>query len=179
MLVAGAPLTAGYSYRWGDPGGNSTDRYWLVDVDLDGTRTWHGPVAVPQAAVVEKRSVLTVQRSTFLKDLGRKLDTRSPMQRAVEAGTAVQLEVQGAGWHVFRYADLVAAGLPPEVDPRRLQLFADGKEALVLVRGDADGSFDPGDTVEFTPWRWEAARAYWLIEGVRGGMRMRPPQDLR
>jgi len=179
LMVAGVPLTAGHSYMWGDPGGYRTDRYWLVDMDLDGTRTWHGPVAVPQGALMEKRSVLTVRQSTFLKHLGRKLDTRSPLQRAVETGTAVHLAVQGDGWQVFRYADLVAAGMPPAVDPRRLQLFADGKEALVLVRGDEDGSFDPGDTVKFTPWRWEATRAYWLIEGVRGGMRIRPPQDLR
>ena len=144
-------------------------------MDLDGTRTWHGPLAVPQGALSEQRSVLTVQPSTFLKHLGRKQDARSPLQRAVEAGTAVPLAVQGNGWQIFPYAAVVAAGMPPEVDPRRLQLFADGREALVLVRGDADGSFDPGDTIEFSAKQGD----YWLIEGVRGGKRIRPPRDLQ
>ena len=178
MVGGGTELTAGRAYTWGDPDGLGTDRYWLEDVDLNGTRTWHGPVAVPQGALMEQRSVLTVQPSTFLKHLGWKLDPRSPLQRAVEAGTAVPLAVQRNGWQIFQYTDVVAAGMPPEVDPRCLQLFVDGREALVLIRGDADGSFDPGDTVEFSAWG-QAARVYRLIEGVRGGKRIRSPRAHR
>ena len=178
MVGGGTELTAGRAYTWGDPDGLGTDRYWLEDVDLNGTRTWHGPVAVPQGALMEQRSVLTVQPSTFLKHLGWKLDPRSPLQRAVEAGTAVPLAVQRNGWQIFQYTDVVAAGMPPEIDPRRLQLFVDGRESLLLVRGDEDSSFDPGDTIEFSAWG-RAARVYWLIEGVRGGKRIRPPLGLQ
>ncbi|MBN2450899.1 MAG: hypothetical protein JXR77_10950, partial [Lentisphaeria bacterium] len=53
-LIAGAALGAGerggpasgLSYSWTDAGvpADSTARYWIEDVDLDGTRTLHGPV---------------------------------------------------------------------------------------------------------------------------------------
>ena len=65
--------------------------------------------------------------------------------------------------------------MPSDVNPRRLQLFADGREQLVLVRGDEDGSFDPGDTVEF-PTRRTEGHTYYLIEGRRGGHRITPPR---
>jgi uncharacterized repeat protein (TIGR01451 family) len=37
-------LPAGHTYTWADPGGMAGSPYWLEDVDLNGTRTWHGPV---------------------------------------------------------------------------------------------------------------------------------------
>ncbi|MGH7701794.1 MAG: hypothetical protein ACREMO_01780, partial [Gemmatimonadales bacterium] len=43
---AGTALTAGRGYTWWDaqPAGSGPVQYWLEDVDLNGTRTWHGPV---------------------------------------------------------------------------------------------------------------------------------------
>ncbi|HEY5884796.1 MAG TPA: C25 family cysteine peptidase, partial [Pyrinomonadaceae bacterium] len=45
ITAPGAAMTAGNSYSWFDPGGNSDSTYYLEDVDIDGTRTTYGPVA--------------------------------------------------------------------------------------------------------------------------------------
>ena len=44
-LLAGARtvLTAGQAYRWVDAAGTASSTYTLEDLDLDGTRTVHGP----------------------------------------------------------------------------------------------------------------------------------------
>jgi hypothetical protein len=48
------------------------------------------------------------------------------------------------------YDDLQNAGFPvTSVDPRALQLFHRGAEVDILVVGQEDGSFDPGDFLEF------------------------------
>lgn len=46
----GTSLTAGQSYAWADRAarGKEPVQYWLEDIDLDGTRTLHGPI-VPAA----------------------------------------------------------------------------------------------------------------------------------
>src|ERR1044071_939339 len=47
----GTRLTAGQSYSWFDRAGQNKEsaQYWLEDIDLDGTRTLHGPL-VPGAS---------------------------------------------------------------------------------------------------------------------------------
>ena len=44
MFGQGTRLTSGYSYSWWDPAGLITDRYWIEDIDLNGTHTRHGPI---------------------------------------------------------------------------------------------------------------------------------------
>jgi hypothetical protein len=43
----GVPLTAGRLHSFDEvlPAGQSPGRYWLEEIDLNGTRTWHGPVS--------------------------------------------------------------------------------------------------------------------------------------
>lgn len=48
------------------------------------------------------------------------------------------------------YADLQNAGFPVgAVDPRAIRLYHRGVEVDILVAGEEDGSFDPGDYLEF------------------------------
>ena len=60
-------------------------------------------------------------------------------------------------------------------------LFIDGKEQAILVSGESDGRFDPGDSIEFygtgqdTPYT--DTRVYWLIEGTRLGKRIKTKQS--
>ena len=80
-LIAGrqAKLTAGLSYTWYDqPGGQgegvkgntSPVTYWLEDVDLDGTRTLHGPIAPlitynqPQRGMMRADTISEVSQRT-------------------------------------------------------------------------------------------------------------------
>jgi hypothetical protein len=44
MTAQGTAMTAGNSYSWVDPAGTSDSIYYLEDIDIDGTRTVHGPV---------------------------------------------------------------------------------------------------------------------------------------
>ena len=38
-------LSAGQPYLWRDPQGRPGAQYWLEEIDLNGTHTWHGPIA--------------------------------------------------------------------------------------------------------------------------------------
>ncbi len=40
---ANSILSAGHRYTWYDPVGTPNDLYWLLEIDLDGDETWHGP----------------------------------------------------------------------------------------------------------------------------------------
>ena len=47
FVPQGIPLTAGRSYTWTDDSPEALQdgvTYWIQDIDLNGTRTWHGPI---------------------------------------------------------------------------------------------------------------------------------------
>ncbi len=225
VVGEGIPLTAGRSYLWIDPEAGARPsageqlEYWLQDVDLDGTRSWHGPI-LPRAGEASRSEVA---RSLLLAELARR-DARAAsraqslrrrlqsvlrveatrvgvargiasgrqrqgepgsmssveamaVQRRLASSGAVKIRVDREGWHRVGRERLVAAGLNPSVDPRRLELFADGIQQAILVTGAGDGRFDAGDALEFygraldTPWT--GARTYWLVEGRRRGLRLK------
>jgi uncharacterized repeat protein (TIGR01451 family) len=66
------------------------------------------------------------------------------------------------------------------VDPHKVRLASGGSEVAIQVYGEDDGSFDPGDWLEFfgTAIDSEFARrnVYWLSVGVSPGLRM-PERD--
>lgn len=60
---------------------------------------------------------------------------------------------------------LVAAGLPPGADPDLIRIYHRGTEQAIAVSAGADGSFDPGDYLEFYGQRNDGtldARLYQL-----------------
>jgi len=70
-LLAGArtPLTAGRSYAWADFVGEAAGavQYWLEDIDLNGRRTLHGPVA----PVLSSEPLPEQEVSALLSQIGR------------------------------------------------------------------------------------------------------------
>jgi hypothetical protein len=100
-------------------------------------------------------------------------------QQEIAAGPAVKIAVRTAGWYRVGRSQLIAAGLEPSVDPRTLQLYVEGEELPIIVRGEEDGRFDDGDHVEFygngvdTPYT--DTRVYWLCSGSQFGLRIAPP----
>ena len=70
---AGTRLTSGHSYGWWDKQGRTTDQYWLEDVDLDGTRSWNGPVSSSAGSQQQGSSQAGVQllSSPLLSQLPR------------------------------------------------------------------------------------------------------------
>ena len=94
----------------------------------------------------------------------------APSQLELAAMPAVKLVVTSTGWQQVPQPALVAAGLDPGVDPRQLQLFADGVEQALAITGNGDAVFDSGEALEFygqaRDTLWTGARTYWLIVGT-------------
>ncbi|MFL6277533.1 MAG: C25 family cysteine peptidase [Blastocatellia bacterium] len=180
----GIGLTTGRSYRCFDqltPGGR-TARYWIEAIGLDGSSDWHGPFTaayVPGANLDAPSPLLEElggQRGDHESNGGNFNISAAP---AVAQGTATALKlyVQQAGMYHVTQAELLAAGLSPDVDPRRLQLYEDGRERPITVPGEADGRFDVGDAVEFYATApdsaYTTARVYWLVAGSQPGQRIK------
>jgi hypothetical protein len=105
-------------------------------------------------------------------------------QWALAAQPGVKIYIKEDGWYRVGEPEVAAAGLSPGVDPRYLQLYADGEEQCLMVTGSDDGRFDPEDALEFygtgldTPFT--AAHVYWLVVGSRPGRRLDTPfTDIR
>ncbi len=61
-----------------------------------------------------------------------------------------KIPVAADGIYRLTYGDLQAAGAPVgSIDPRRINLFHRGVEQAILVTGQNDAVFDPGDVIEF------------------------------
>jgi hypothetical protein len=199
LAGAGQALSAGRNYSWEDllaaheqPG----VRYWVESIDMRGKTTLHGPV-VPAApvfrstvspsagpAALAKREVDFATRAAPAT-LGRPAlpfataplvdpGQADPVQWRLAAESAIKLTVDHEGWFEVNQPALVQAGLDPAVDPRRLSLFVEGHEIPMVVRGEADGSFDAADGIGFHArgqnGRSTDARVYWLT-GTAGAAR--------
>jgi hypothetical protein len=122
----------------------------------------------------------TVISPTGLKQLtqpNRQVSTNLSKQWNLAAGPAVKLLVRKEDWYRVTQPELVAAGLDPAVNPKKLQLFVDGEEQSILVTGAKDKRFDPEDAIEFyglgvdTPFT--DTRVYWLVVGDQSGQRIK------
>ena len=195
-LRGGLPQHRAKSYQWLDPLGGADASYWIEDVDLNGTRTMHGPVYVDSSAGVKK----PVTAAALLRDMNqaiavspapahvvRLLSTPQPQVPVATSGEApaslngvpaVKILVTTEGWYRVSRAQLVAAGLDPNADARTLQLYAEGIEQPMLILGRQIGPLGPTDSIEFygtsidTPY--SGTRVYWLIRGTRAGKRIAP-----
>ena len=99
-LVAGrqTALRSGLSYTWyddlkqTDDGGVPAVTYWLEDVDIDGKRTLHGPIAptVPVASIVQYQKTKQVggQRAALLNEVTRRTQARGVRFDAYPAALA-------------------------------------------------------------------------------------------
>ena len=192
------PLPSGRSYAWIDrePAGDA--RYWLEDIDLDGSKPWTGPVVAEDGAgeggwgpATRPGAVAGARgprpRAGDARPLGGPARRRPRAARAAAPREARRASLDGPvaargqapvareGWYRVTKQDLLAAGFDPGTVPSSLRLFADGVEQAILVNDGGDGSFDAGDAVEFygvgfeSPW--DGAHAYWLLSD-RTGMRI-------
>jgi hypothetical protein len=193
-LITGRVLTSGNSYSWTDRSGNSTARYWLEDVDLDGTTTWHGPI-VASDPHEQREPVFQMRDAQPIEMVGAeatRLDLSAPVSRkakavkvspelllaqSVIAGLpAAKLSVKQEGWHRVTEAELADVGFRITA-PQHLQLFADGQEQPFILNGDKGGSF----TIEFygvgLDTTWTENRVYWLVNATSPGLRIRSVQE--
>ena len=64
--------------------------------------------------------------------------------------TYFKVPVASDGAYRLTFSDLQNSGFPvASIDPRRVQLFHRGVEQAIIVQGQADAKFDPGDYIEF------------------------------
>ncbi len=194
MIGPDTPLRSGRQYAWKDRSQSSyTARYWVEDVDLNGTTTLHGPIAVDGSNV--RKAASESQQSMLLGQLGannsQENTTTNAEPRAALAALgaadadtqaslagqpAVKIVVRQAGVYKVTQPELAAAGLDSKANPRLLQLYADGRELPISVTGEKDGTFDSSDAIEFYGLGLDTAstdaRTYWLVVGASPGKRI-------
>lgn len=196
-VAPGTTLTAGDGYVWQDEY-QPNAQYWLEALDLKGRRQWFGPfTAKSDAAAVARLAHATpartlsqlhqthaaaaanallpkAMRSAAANHIAAGSDAAAT-QRRLAAGPAVKIGVRESGWYRVTGAQLQAAGLRADADPRALQLYADGVEIPMNVQAAADNGFGANDFIEFYGFgldeRESDTRAYWLVAGEEPGLR--------
>jgi uncharacterized repeat protein (TIGR01451 family) len=186
------------TYQWLDPQGGEQSVYWIVDVDLNGTRTPHGPVSpdsvytgtapVSQSPLLSQLNTMAAQALAHAPSAAltpRTIATPRPeipalapgeYRVSLEALPAVKISVRNEGWYLVSQAQLVAAGLDPRADARMLQLYAEGIEQPIRINGNQAGPLGANDSIEFygtgidTPF--SDTRVYWLVSGWKPGKRI-------
>ncbi len=150
--------------------------YWLEDVDINGTRTLHGPVYAESVtadqyklqAQVETAGALPVSPSLAQLHAnaapanapGRAMFGLHPqpifpvppsgMRRInVADHFAVKISVDHEGWYHIPFSQLFSAGLNPNTELRGLHLYAEGIEQPILLAGHTAGIASPSDAMEF------------------------------
>lgn len=200
LLMSGAlPKHAARSYAWIDPtAGVAGASYWLEDVDVNGTRSLHGPVSA--TAGTETGSDLTASETRMLSQLNQALPpapgsqqshlvetfgaastpTSAQVQTQFElaAHPAVKIAVRHEGWYRVGQPALVKAGLDPNVDPASLRLYAEAIEQPMQITGatPGPGGFGPQASISFYGTAidtvFSGTRVYWLVSGRDHGARI-------
>ncbi len=198
LFRGGRPQHRAKTYQWIDAQGSSQSGYWIEDVDLNGTRTLHGPIYAESATsssapVAQARTLGQFSQTLALASAAapvsaqvtRALTTPQPLVTQVPASEsaatlngepAVKISVTTEGWYQVSRSQLVAAGMPAGTDARMLQLYAEGVEQPLLILGKQSGALGPNEGIEFygtgidTPY--SGTRVYWLVRGSRPGKRI-------
>jgi uncharacterized repeat protein (TIGR01451 family) len=191
FLRGGQPQHAAKTYRWIDTQGSAQSSYILEDVDLNGTRTSHGPMSpdstaqesapiVPALLLRQLNSLASPSAMAPLHPVGP-IVVPSPVIDPEVSGSfldekpAVKISVEAEGWYSVSGAQLAAAGFDAG-DSRTLQLYAEGVEQPMQIISKQNGRFGPNDSIAFygtgidTPF--SGTRVYWLINGSQAGKRI-------
>jgi uncharacterized repeat protein (TIGR01451 family) len=191
LLRGSQPQHAAKTYAAIDSQPAPDATYWLEDVDINGTKTLHGPVYVESPETEQSGSQgVTQDAMAALSPSLSKLYANARAQSAPARNrvgpravhplplvhaqlfnaadhNAVKITVDQEGWYHIPFSQLFAAGLSPSTDVRFLHLYAEGVEQPILVVGPAAGVPSATDAVEFygtgidTPF--SADRVYWLV----------------
>lgn len=170
LLMSGAlPQHAGRSYVWIDPSsGIAGASYWLEDIDVNGTRTMHGPISASagvstggDVSSFDVPASETRMSSRMLSQINQAVPPTAGSQEShtvetlpsgaaptaiqiqkqyeIAAHPAVKIYVRREGWYRVTQPDLVKAGLDPNVDPALLHLYAEATEQPIQITGATAG----------------------------------------
>ncbi len=207
-MIAGSALImrhaleqhAAKTYAWIDrSSGASSSLYWLEDVDLNGTRTFHGPISpgnnsaprnATQSLMIQElnapysvpdsvpgnSSASEVMEAVAVVSSSTSQQQQTQFQLAAHA--AIKIFVRREGWYRVTQPQLVAAGLSASVDPNLIRLFAEGVEQRIRIvgAGSGPGGFGAQASVEFygtgIDTYYSDKRVYWLVAGNQPGLRI-------
>ncbi|HTZ49047.1 MAG TPA: C25 family cysteine peptidase [Verrucomicrobiae bacterium] len=178
LLRGSKPQHAAKTYAAIDAQGVPNGVYYLEDVDINGTRTLHGP-AYPEAVSTEQLQSAGNTQSLTAAPLSPSLSKLNTQMRSV-GGTAhaflvprqvhprpispappdirlfnaadqaaVKISVNQEGWYHIPFSQLFAAGLPSSTELSSLHLYAEGIEQPILLVGHNVGFPAPTDAIEF------------------------------
>jgi uncharacterized repeat protein (TIGR01451 family) len=178
VLRGGRPQHAAKTYQWIDTAGDAQSSYSIEDVDLNGTRTMHGPVQADAASGASASAFSEGNRAPLLSEINRFAAAAVPNASArhltaahprpvvwpqpvapvatptVSSGTlngepAVKISVSQEGWYRLTAAQLFAAGLSDRSNPRLLQLYAEGVEQPMIASSPSSFWLSPSGSIEF------------------------------
>jgi uncharacterized repeat protein (TIGR01451 family) len=199
LLRGSKPQHAAKTYAAIDSQPTANATYWLEDVDINGTRTLHGPAYVEGAAAeplhLQAQAMEAMAVSPSLSQLhanarrasgpNRPLLQTRPVAPVVPPGVlrfnpanhfALKISVEQEGWYHVPFAQLFAAGLSSNTELRSLHLYSEGIEQPILLTGHSSGLASSSDAIEFygtgidTPF--SADRIYWLVSESLPGKRV-------
>jgi len=189
------------SYAWIDRSPTPGALYWLEDVDLNGTRTMHGPISAQGQIGAEALAQTTkpVARAMTIQDIGRASVSAIVPNNGAEshvrefvaqplltsnlretgfqlaAQPAVKIFVDHEGWYRITQPQLVAAGLRPHIQASSLHLYAEGVEQPIRVTGSG-AEFGTQSAIEFygtaIDTPYSGERVYWLMASNQPGLRI-------
>ncbi|MFB6257886.1 MAG: C25 family cysteine peptidase [Flavobacteriales bacterium] len=95
------------------------------------------------------RLIYVLLLGTFLL-AGAGLDGQTYGNEWIEYGQQYyQFPIYRTGIHKIPYSTIQQTSFPVSIDPKRFQVFGREKERYIHIEGGGDGSFDPGDHIEF------------------------------
>ncbi|HTZ76183.1 MAG TPA: C25 family cysteine peptidase [Candidatus Aquilonibacter sp.] len=201
VLRGGFPQHAAKTYQWVDPNGTASSVYWVEDVDLNGTRTQHGPVqpgpassgVTPSAQVARAALLADMNRIAMASAPGGHFNTVMPRpiilprpvpppdapevsNATLNGEPAVKISVSQTGWYSVTAQQLYAAGLTQRAEARMLQLYAEGVEQPMIVNSSSSVWLGQNGSIEFygtgIDTPFSGTRVYWLVESTRPGLRI-------
>ena len=202
MMSGVLPKHGARSYTWVDRSPSESPNYWLEDLDVSGARTMHGPVSADTSAgttdavsspmlshlnVSQPSAASGQSRNNSESALHEFTPTAAQIQKQFDLARnpAVKLYLKHEGWYRVAQPDLVKAGLDPNVDPDRLQLYAEAIQLPIEITGatPGPGGFGPQAAISFYGTGMDTAftgtRVYWLVSGSSPGLRIQhaPPSE--
>ncbi|PYQ27038.1 MAG: hypothetical protein DMF56_22060 [Acidobacteria bacterium] len=166
-FVSGRQTTGPRAYRFVDHKPLSgLVQYWVEDVDLNGTRTMHGPITPHTSATEPLDDTLNTETDPTIGSVGGKFTTADGMgvaipepdapgakqlaeQWSLASVPAVKVIVTRPGWYRVKKSDLLAAGFDPGNNPNSISVFTEGVEVPVVLNAKNGNKFDNDDSIEF------------------------------
>jgi uncharacterized repeat protein (TIGR01451 family) len=191
------PQHSGKTYSWIDRSASGGE-YWLEDLDINGMRTMHGPIAVEPVAPLTDSGLASAPMISQLNQ-SQPSESSSEVSHPVEsvlgdfaadarqiqkqfeiaAHPAVKIMVEHEGWHRITQPELVKAGLDANVNPAGLRLYAEAVEQPIQITGAraGPGGFGPQAAINFygtgIDTQYSGKRVYWLVAEEGRGARIR------